>query len=149
MSAILLRLAELRHRRRLSQRALAAIAGVRPDTISELERGVSQGIQFETLARLCAALNCAPGEFFELRSDTLDQHEIPVLGGADEDEILSARLRLAQSAAQRVVDGPSFLAELQRDAQSLPIPEQSAQSALPGSIPHASMPADTFEPESP
>jgi putative transcriptional regulator len=139
MSTIQLRLAVLRRHRRLSQRALAAIAGVRPDTISELERGVSKGIQFETLARLCAALNCAPGEIFELRSDALDQHEIPVLGGFDEDEILLARL----TTPQRVVDGSSFLAELQR--QTPPLAERSAGSAHEGVMPRTAAPADGAE----
>jgi putative transcriptional regulator len=111
MSDISLRLAEVRKRRRLSQRALAAMAGVRPDTVSELERGISKGIQFETLARLCAALDTTPGELFELRLDAIDQHEVPVLGGADEDAILRARL----GTERRVVDGPSFVAELLRE----------------------------------
>lgn len=114
MSDITLRLAEVRRRRHLSQRALAAMAGVRPDTVSELERGISKGIQFETLARLCAALDCTPGELFELRLDAIDRHEVPVLGGADEDTILRARL----GTEQRVVDGASFVAELMREVSS-------------------------------
>jgi putative transcriptional regulator len=111
MSTISLRMMELRKRRRLSQRTLAAMAGVRPDTVSELERGISKGIQFETLARLCAALDCTPGELFELRLDAIDDHQVPVLGGSGEDEILRRRLRVEQ----RVVDGPSFVAELLRE----------------------------------
>ncbi|HZQ38119.1 MAG TPA: helix-turn-helix transcriptional regulator [Dehalococcoidia bacterium] len=66
MSQIRLRLPELRARRRMSQRQVAAVAGLRPDTISALERGQAHGIQFETLARLCDALGCQPGELFEL-----------------------------------------------------------------------------------
>src|SRR5579883_1273755 len=66
MSQIRFRLPELRARRRLSQRQVAAAAGVRPDTVSALERGQAHGIQFETLARLCDALGCEPGDLFEL-----------------------------------------------------------------------------------
>ncbi|GEM_PF-181214 len=66
MSNIRLRLPEIRARRRLSQRQVAAAAGVRPDTVSALERGAVHGIQFETLARLCDALGCEPGDLFEL-----------------------------------------------------------------------------------
>lgn len=66
MSQIRFRLLELRARRRMSQRQVAAAAGVRPDTISALERGAVHGIQFETLARLCDALGCEPGDLFEL-----------------------------------------------------------------------------------
>jgi len=140
VSSIFLRLSEVRKRRHLSQRALAAMAGIRPDTVSELERGVSKGIQFETLARLCAALDVTPGDLFELRLDAIDQHEMPVLGGADEDEILRARL----GTEQRIVDGASFVAELMREVttdrgpageapeamESRPEPEES--SALAG-----------------
>ncbi|HLZ70640.1 MAG TPA: helix-turn-helix domain-containing protein [Dehalococcoidia bacterium] len=66
MSRIRLRLPELRASRRLSQRQVAAAAGIRPDTVSSLERGAVHGIQFETLARLCDALGCEPGDLFEL-----------------------------------------------------------------------------------
>lgn len=107
MSKIKFVLPMLRKSHRLSQRQLAALAGVRPDTISALERGQSTGIQFDTLARICEALNCQPGDLFELE---LDEHEVPVLGGPDEDEILRQRLR----QPGRTVDGSSFVAELMR-----------------------------------
>jgi putative transcriptional regulator len=105
MSRVTLRLPELRAKKRLSQRQLSALAGVRPDTVSALERGKSYGIRFETLARLCDALGCEPGELFEIEHDS---DEAPVLGGPDEDELL--RQRLADPG--RVIDGPSFVREL-------------------------------------
>ena len=101
------RLPILRTERHLTQAQLAQLADVRPETISELEREKTSGIQFETLARLCEALRCAPGDLFELESDG---HAVPVLGGPDEDELLLARL----AEPTRVVDGPSFVAELTR-----------------------------------
>ena len=109
MSELRLKLPALRKEHRLTQRQLAAIAGVRPDTISALERGQTTGIQFDTLARLCEVLDCQPGDLFELE---LDDHQIPVLGGPDEDDIIMRRLE--QSAT--MVDGPSFLAELTKRA---------------------------------
>ncbi|SRR5579883_381360 len=105
MSQIRFRLPELRARRRLSQRQVAAAAGVRPDTVSALERGAVRGIQFETLARLCEVLGCEPGELFELDRDP---HVVPVLGGPDEDGLIAARL--AEGGPR--IDGPSFVAEL-------------------------------------
>ncbi len=105
MSRLHLRLSVLRAERRLSQRQLAALAGVRPDTLSALERGESAGIRFETLIRLCDVLGCEPGDLFELASDG---HQIPVLGGPDEDDLVRQRL---QEPGRRV-DGASFLAEL-------------------------------------
>src|SRR5438876_11970616 len=109
MTELRVRLPELRAQRRLSQRQLAALAGVRPDTVSALERGAATGIRFETLASICEALNCGPGELFDVRGDT---HEVPTLGGTDEDELVSARLR----QTERRVDGPSFVDELLRRA---------------------------------
>lgn len=105
MARIRLKLPTVRAQRRLSQRQLAAGAGIRPDTVSALERGVSSGIQFETLARLCEVLDCQPGDLFELERDA---HEVPVLGGPDEDDVI--RDRLAAVGAR--VDGPTFVAEL-------------------------------------
>lgn len=105
MGMIRVRLPQLRAERRLTQRQLAAMAGVRPDTISALERGETAGIRFDTLARLCEVLDCEPGDLFELEQDA---HRIPVLGGPDEDELVRGRLL----EPGRRVDGPSFLAEL-------------------------------------
>jgi putative transcriptional regulator len=98
----------LRARRRLSQRQLAALAGLRPDTISALERGETHGIQFETLARLCEVLRCTPGDI--LLFERTDDHTAPVLGGPDEDELIARRLAELDRAPR--VDGPSFLAAL-------------------------------------
>ena len=107
MSTIHLRLAILRAECQLSQRKLAEMARLRPDTISALERGETSAIQFETLARLCEALKCEPGDLLKLERDT---HQVPVLGGPDEDEIIRRRLR--ESGLR--VDGPSFLSALQQ-----------------------------------
>jgi len=111
MSTIKLRLPEVRRRRRLTQRQLAASAGVRPDTISALERGQTGAIHFETLARLCEVLNCEPGDLFEVVHDS---HIVPVLGGPNEDDLV--RERLGETTPR--VDGPSFLAELMQVAEA-------------------------------
>lgn len=114
MPGILVDLPVLRARRRLSQRQLAALAGVRPDTISALERGDTAGIQFDTLARLCEALHCTPGDILLFTGGT--DHEAPTLGGPDEDEILARRLANIDHAPR--VDGPSFLAALRERAEA-------------------------------
>ena len=101
------RLPLLRAEQRLSQRQLAVLAGVRPDTVSALERGQAAGIRFETLARLCDVLNCEPGEFFELQQDL---HRVPLLGGPDEDDLV--RQRIDEAPTGRRVDGVTFLGEL-------------------------------------
>lgn len=97
-------LAQVRKRRRLSQAALAQIAGVRIGTIQSLESGAARALRFETLARLCDVLHCQPGDLFEV---ALDDHAFPVLGGPDEDEILQAR-----RGPGPLLDGPAVMAEL-------------------------------------
>lgn len=109
MRPVHVRLAVLRAQRGLSQRQLAALAGVRPDTVSALERGAVAGIRFETLASLCEALSCGPGEIFDVQADT---HAVPILGGQDEEELVRTRLEAPGSR----VDGASFLEALQRHA---------------------------------
>lgn len=110
MGRVRSRLVVLRAQRRLSQRGLASLAGIRPDTVSALERGKSAGIQFDTLARICEALECEPGDLFELEHDS---HRAPVLGRPDEDDIIRERLR----EPRRVVDGPSFVYELLKETK--------------------------------
>lgn len=61
MSPIEVRLRELRTRRGLTQVQLAERTGLDQATISRIERGRS-GMDFEVLDRLCAALECEPGE---------------------------------------------------------------------------------------
>lgn len=49
-------LREWRKRRKLTQQALRAATGLSPTTISTIENGHTQRIDFETLARLARAL---------------------------------------------------------------------------------------------
>ncbi len=105
MGVITVRLPILRAERGLSQRQLAVLAGVRPDTISALERGASEGIRFDTLARLCDALGCEPGDIFELAPEF---HAVPLLGGPYEDDILLARVRESvEERAHRPASAPT------------------------------------------
>ena len=105
MSGVHMRLNEVRSRRRLSQEALAQIAGVRMSTIRSLEDGTAQAVRLSTLSRICAVLNCQPGDLLEV---TLDAHVFPVLGGPDEDDLI--RLRLQESGG--LADGPTALTGL-------------------------------------
>lgn len=89
MSEISVRLGVLRVARRLSQQQLADVVGVRRDTISALERGKSQGIEFATLAKLCDALGVRPDDILLVEPHA---HVVPVLGGEDEDDIIAERL---------------------------------------------------------
>ena len=70
MAPLRVRLREVREAAGLSQLALANLAGVRQATISDLETGKSQGIDFATVDALAKALGVPPHELFETMSPT-------------------------------------------------------------------------------
>jgi len=65
MTPLRLRLRELRDAHGLSQQALAAAAGVRQATVSDLESGKAQAVSFRVLEQLADALGVEPGELVE------------------------------------------------------------------------------------
>ena len=60
MTPVVLRLREWRERRGLSQTELAEAAGTHQKTVSNLETGQSQRIEFDLLQRLADVLRCKP-----------------------------------------------------------------------------------------
>ncbi|WP_179378064.1 helix-turn-helix domain-containing protein [Jannaschia marina] len=50
-------------------RDLAAEIGITEQNLSLLKSGKVKGIRFETLARLCDALDCQPGDLLEAVDD--------------------------------------------------------------------------------
>lgn len=62
---IVVRLDVMLARRKMTSRALAAEIGISEPNLSLLKRGHVKGVRFETLARLCAALDCQPGDLLE------------------------------------------------------------------------------------
>jgi len=59
-------------RRKMRAKDLAAAIGITEANLSLLKSGKVKGVRFETLARLCEALDCKPG-------DLLDCSEGPAL----------------------------------------------------------------------
>lgn len=49
-------------RRRVRSKDLAEQIGISEQNVSLLKSGKVRGIRFETLARICAALDCQPGD---------------------------------------------------------------------------------------
>ena len=49
-------------RRKVTGRELAAYVGVTEANLSLLKQGHVKGVRFETLARICAYLDCQPGD---------------------------------------------------------------------------------------
>lgn len=64
----------------LKARDLAQEVGLSETQLSLFRSGKVKGIRFRTLARLCAALDCRPGDLLDYDFDVAD------LAGADEDD---------------------------------------------------------------
>ena len=59
-------------KRKLKAKDLAAIIGVSETHLSLFRSGKVRGVRFSTLAKLCAALKCQPGDLLAYRHDPDD-----------------------------------------------------------------------------
>lgn len=66
---LVLKIAELMGRHRITQKELSQLTGIRPNTISALWHGTAKRIEFDQIERLCMALHCQPGDLFEYIPD--------------------------------------------------------------------------------
>lgn len=55
-------------RRKMRAKDLAARIGITESNLSLLRTGKVRGIRFETLARICEALECQPGDLLEFEA---------------------------------------------------------------------------------
>lgn len=70
---IIVRLDVMLALRKMKSRELAAQIGITEANLSLLKSGKVKGIRFETLAKICAALECQPGDLLEaLPASTTD-----------------------------------------------------------------------------
>lgn len=53
----------------LSQQKIAQATGIGQKTLSALETGTSQGIEFKTLSKLCTYLHCTPGDLLVMEEE--------------------------------------------------------------------------------
>ena len=60
--AILVRLDERLHERRMTLTELAARVDITVANLSILKTGKAKAIRFSTLSAICAAMNCQPGD---------------------------------------------------------------------------------------
>lgn len=68
-------------RKGLKARDLAAEVGLSETQLSLFRSGKVKGIRFRTLARLCAALDCRPGDLLDYAFDAAD------LAPVEDDEV--------------------------------------------------------------
>ena len=67
--AIVVRLDVMLALRKVRSKDLAAQIGISEQNLSVLKTGKAKGVRFDTLAKLCAALDCQPGDLLEWESD--------------------------------------------------------------------------------
>jgi putative transcriptional regulator len=56
-------------RRKMRSKELAERIGITEQNLSLLKSGKVRGVRFETLSKICEALNCQPGDLLEYRAD--------------------------------------------------------------------------------
>jgi putative transcriptional regulator len=54
-------------RRKMRSKELAEIVGITEANLSLFKSGKVKGVRFETLEKVCAALDCQPGDLLEFR----------------------------------------------------------------------------------
>lgn len=55
-------------RRKMKSKELAAIIDITEANLSLLRSGKVKGVRFETLARICQALDCRPGDLLDIET---------------------------------------------------------------------------------
>jgi putative transcriptional regulator len=66
---VIVRLDVMLARRKMRSKDLAALVGMTEANMSLLKQGHVKGVRFETLARICAQLDCQPGDLLEYGPD--------------------------------------------------------------------------------
>ena len=74
--AIIVKLDDLLHQRRMTLTELADRVGITIVNLSILKTGKARAIRFSTLEAICTVLGCQPGELLEFRPDS-GAHEQP------------------------------------------------------------------------
>jgi putative transcriptional regulator len=66
---ILVNLDVMLARRKMRSRELAERIGITEQNLSLLKSGKVRGVRFDTLAAICEALGCQPGDLLEFRAE--------------------------------------------------------------------------------
>ncbi|MEL8056664.1 MAG: helix-turn-helix transcriptional regulator [Pseudomonadota bacterium] len=67
--AIIVRLDVMLAHRKMKSKELAAAIGISEQNLSALRQGKVKGVRFETLDKICAVLDCKPGDLLDRESD--------------------------------------------------------------------------------
>ena len=67
-------------RRKMRSKELAERVGITEQNISLLKSGKVKGVRFDTLARICEALSCQPGDILQFKPEQGKPERLPVAG---------------------------------------------------------------------
>jgi putative transcriptional regulator len=67
--AIIVNLDVMLARRKMRSKELAERIGITEQNVSLLKSGKVKGVRFDTLERICAVLDCQPGDILEYRPE--------------------------------------------------------------------------------
>ena len=67
--AVVVNLDKLLVEKKMTSRALAAFVGITEQNLSLLKSGKVKGTRFDTLSRICEALECQPGDILAWEPD--------------------------------------------------------------------------------
>lgn len=56
-------------KRKMRSLELSELVGITPQNISVLKAGRAKAVRFETLEKICEALDCQPGDILEYRKE--------------------------------------------------------------------------------
>ncbi|TCW50549.1 putative transcriptional regulator [Phytobacter diazotrophicus] len=68
--AVVVHLDKVLVEKKMTSRALAAFVGITEQNLSLLKSGKVKGIRFDTLAKICEALQCQPGDIISWEPDS-------------------------------------------------------------------------------
>ncbi|CAI8890654.1 helix-turn-helix domain-containing protein [Kosakonia sp. YIM B13611] len=73
--AVVVHLDKLLVEKKMTSRALAAFIGITEQNLSLLKSGKVKGIRFDTLAKICEAMECQPGDIISWEPDPVAPDE--------------------------------------------------------------------------
>jgi len=74
--AIIVNLDVMLAKRKMRSKELAERIGITEQNVSLLKSGKVKGVRFETLERICEALQCQPGDILEYRVEQFDSRTV-------------------------------------------------------------------------
>ncbi len=82
--AIIVKLDDMLHARRMSLTELSGIVGITLANLSILKTGKAKGVRFATLDAICIALSCQPGDILARLPATTEDEPVTGRGAPDQ-----------------------------------------------------------------